>query len=167
MPRIILKDKKENIRLEISLERASLIITNDVGDKLNFSNELMEKLLNIIFDNLNWKINRLAKLSTLKVILDNSSIGYIQDKYLKEDSIKNIEQLNLHWLNKISYEDDYLNHWTKINTPEGYENNELKITVDINMIQDQDRLIPKDLAVKFFKDMNGIIENSFEEVISF
>jgi hypothetical protein len=166
VPRIILKNKDESVRLEISLEKAVLVISKDIEGKFKISNELIGCLIHIIYDEFEWEVNRLAKVSKYKLILENNSIEYIQEKYLKDNVIKKPGQLNLHWLKKILYNEDKLNHWVKINTLEGYENKEFKLTVDINMIQDNDRIVDDELAISFFKDIDERIEESFIEVVS-
>ncbi len=78
MPRIILRNKEGDIRLELSFKKAIINVQGDVESKLDKSNEIVEHFINIVFDEFGWKINRLARVSTLRVHLDDYSIDFIK-----------------------------------------------------------------------------------------
>lgn len=165
IPRIILQNKDKSIKLEISFQRANLIITGDIEDKFEVSNEILVTLAELIYNDFNWKLKRLGRYATKKVKLPEPAIQFLKDNYLKKEKFEDAEQLNLHWLQKENFIDQNVNLWTKINTPEGTERKEFRVTVDLNLVEDDNRELGKEFSVEFFQKSIQKIREQFESIL--
>lgn len=165
IPRIILQNKDKSIKLEISFQRANLIITGDIEDKFEVSNGILATLVELIYNDFNWKLKRLGRYATEKVKFSEPAIQFLKDNYLKEEKFEDAEQLNLHWLQKENFIDQNVNLWTKINTPEGSERKEFTVTVDLNLVEDDNRELGKEFSDEFFQKSIQKIRDQFESIL--
>lgn len=162
IPRIILQNDNESIKLEISFQRATLIVSGDDEKKFETTNNILISLVKLIYNEFNWKLKRLGRYASKKIKITGSAIQFLKDNYLKEEKFEQTEQLNLNWLQKEIFIDQNVNLWTKINTPEGIERKEFRVTVDLNLIEDEDRELTEDFCDKFFKKSVKKINEQFE-----
>ncbi|SFL42149.1 hypothetical protein [Halanaerobium salsuginis] len=165
IPRIIMQNKNETIKLEISFQRATLIITGDDENKFETANSILDTLSDLIYNEFNWKLKRLGRYATEKVEFADSAIKYLKYNYLKEEKFEDTEQFNLHWLQKETFIEEKANFWTKINTPEGIERKEFRITVDLNLVEDEDRELSLESCGEFFLKSVQKIEEQFRKVL--
>ena len=150
IPRIILQNKHETIKLEISFQRATLIITGDAENKFEIANSILNTLSDLIYNEFNWKLKRLGRYATQRVKFSGSAIQYLKDNYFKEERFEDAEQFNLHWLQKEKFIDQNANLWTKINTPEGTERKEFRLTVDLNLGEVENKELSLEFCNEFF-----------------
>ncbi|MFN2341461.1 MAG: hypothetical protein ABR547_09355 [Halanaerobium sp.] len=165
VPRIILQNEKETIKLEISFQRATLIITGDAENKFEAVNDILDTLVELIYNEFNWKLKRLGRYATEKIVFSDSSIKYLKNNYLQVDKFADTEQLNLHWLKKERFVGENVNLWTKINTPEGSQRKEIKLTVDLNLVEDEKRQLSAEFCKEFFQKSNQKINAQFQETL--
>jgi len=165
IPRIILQNKNETIKLEISFQRATLIITGDDENKFETANMILDTLSDLIYNEFNWKLKRLGRYATKRVKFSGSAIQYLKNNYLKEEKFEESEQFTLHWLQKENFIDQNANFWTKINTPEGIERKEFRLTVDLNLVEDEDRELSLEFCCDFFQKSVQKIEEQFRKVL--
>lgn len=165
IPRIILQNKDKSIKLEISFQRANLIITGDIENKFETANGILATLVELIYNDFNWKLKRLGRYATEKVKFSEPAIQFLKDNYLKQEKFEDAEQLNLHWLQKENFIDQNVNLWTKINTPEGTERKEFRVTVDLNLVEDDNRELGKEFSDKFFQKSIQKIRDQFESIL--
>jgi hypothetical protein len=165
IPRIILQNKNETIKLEISFRRATLIITGDDENKFKTANSILDTLSDLIYNEFNWKLKRLGRYATEKVEFSSSAIQYLKNNYLKEEKFEHAEQFNLHWLQKEIFIEENANFWTKINTPEGIERKEFRLTVDLNLVEDEDRELSLESCGEFFLKSVQKIKEQFRKVL--
>jgi len=165
IPRIILQNKNETIRLEISFQRATLIITGNVEKKFETANNILDSLVELIYNEFNWKLKRLGRYAAQKVKFSASAIQFLKDNYLQEEKFEVAEQFNLHWLQKENFIGQSVNLWTKINTPEGTERKEFRVTVDLNLVEAEARELSEEFCNKFFLESIQKINDQLESTL--
>lgn len=165
VPRIMLKNKNESILLQVSLERATLIIKGDIEDKLETSAKLTNVLSQVFIEKLKWTINRIGRIAAIKVKLDDSPLSFIKGKYLAEDKLNDSLQIQLNWLKRKDWDNDQINCWIRTDTGLQLNKPDLLIIVDVNLIINPDRIVSSITADNFINLSNEMIKKAIEEIL--
>lgn len=166
IPRLILRDKEEKLKLGLGLNQLIIENVKDSRNKVELSKNIILQINNLIFNEFKWTVNRLANVIIYKIITEKPTIKFIKDRYIQNNRLDSVVQLNLHWLRKLNFLNDTVNFWTRINTSEGYENKEMKVIFDLNQIVDTNRKIDKDFADRFFIESFDYIKSECDEMFS-
>ncbi len=74
--------------------------------------------------------------------------------------------MKFHWLKKDDFLSDRINFWTKLITPKGSEQKEMEITVDVNLVKNNERELKEEQCVTFFEDTCSKINEQYEFVLN-
>lgn len=146
IPRIILRNRDETYQSTIALNRVE-IAYKEKGVPTKEPTAICDGYLGILgsFSTVlrakwNTAIVRLGLVMDLISFTENP-VGLIVKNYIKEDTIKNPEQIAVHSLNRIQFDDLAINRWCRLSSDKTKnshgERELLRVIIDVNTLPDE------------------------------
>lgn len=174
IPRVILRSSDGAYSCNISPVRVDVNYSPsgdvDFGG-LQQVNEVKD-YLNDVFDYLSEQKSANAYRVTLIVILtsilDNSSVGFLKDKYLKEDQHEDFYEVNLNFLRRSEQDSFEVNQWTRLTSLrkkiDPTNDKGIQIMFDINTLPEKKYPFNQQLINQYYEKATAIVEESLKQI---